>query len=47
VLSLSDWCSVATPVHAVYPSTRHLSPKVVAFYELVRSRLWLGEQPAP
>lgn len=38
---LADWCSAATPVHAVYPSTRHLSPKVIAFYELVRDRLSL------
>lgn len=43
---LRDWCSAATPVHAVYPSTRHLAPKVVAFYELVRDRLSLGEEAA-
>ena len=30
---LPQWCSPETPVHAVYPSTRHLSPKVMAFLE--------------
>lgn len=30
---LPDWCSAETPVHAVYPTTRHLSPKVVRFLE--------------
>lgn len=39
---LPDWCSVATPVHAVYPTTRHLSPKVLAFFEMVRAQLSLG-----
>ncbi|HKE17630.1 MAG TPA: LysR family transcriptional regulator [Kofleriaceae bacterium] len=35
---LRDWCSSETPVHAVYPTARHLSPKVVAFVDLVRER---------
>ncbi|HLV67357.1 MAG TPA: LysR family transcriptional regulator [Polyangiaceae bacterium] len=30
---LPDWCSTDIPVHAVYPSTRQLSPKVKAFLE--------------
>lgn len=40
---LGDWCSAAAPVHAVYPTTRHLSPKVLAFVEMVRARLSLGK----
>lgn len=40
---LPDWCSSATPVHAVYPTTRHLSPKVLAFLEMVRAQLSLSE----
>src|SRR5262249_47280331 len=35
----AKWCSEETPLHAVYPSTRHLSPKVTAFVELLRARL--------
>jgi DNA-binding transcriptional LysR family regulator len=35
---LRDWCSAETPVHAVYPTARHLSPKVVAFVEIMRER---------
>lgn len=35
---LERWCTEETPVHALYPSTRHLSPKVIAFVELVRER---------
>ena len=35
---LQKWCAEETPVHAVYPSARHLSPKVIAFVELVRER---------
>ena len=33
---LADWTSPETPVHAVYPSARHLSQKVSAFVELLR-----------
>jgi DNA-binding transcriptional LysR family regulator len=33
---LTDWSSPETPVHAVYPSARHLSPKVSAFVEVLR-----------
>jgi DNA-binding transcriptional LysR family regulator len=39
---LPDWGSAEAPLHAVYPSARHLSPKVVAFVELVRERLDLS-----
>ncbi len=35
---LRGWVSSATPIHAVYPTARHLSPKVVAFVELMRER---------
>jgi DNA-binding transcriptional LysR family regulator len=35
---LTSWCSAETPVQAVYPSTRHLSPKVTAFVDLLRER---------
>ncbi len=30
---LPAWCSPTTPLQAVYPSTRHLSPKVKAFLD--------------
>jgi DNA-binding transcriptional LysR family regulator len=33
---LPEWCSVDIPVHAVYPSSRHLSPKVVRFIEALQ-----------
>jgi DNA-binding transcriptional LysR family regulator len=36
-----DWCSATMPVHAVYPTARHLSPKVAAFIELLRAQLAL------
>lgn len=36
---LADWCSPATPLHAVYPSTRHLSPKVRAFLDHLREQM--------
>jgi DNA-binding transcriptional LysR family regulator len=35
---LPDWSSPGTPVHAVYPSTRHHSPKVKAFVDFLRER---------
>jgi DNA-binding transcriptional LysR family regulator len=38
---LADWCSAATPVHAVYPTARLLSPKATAFIELMRKRFTL------
>lgn len=36
---LPDWCSPAAPFHAVYPSTRHLSPKVKAFVEHLQTHM--------
>ncbi|MFY0575516.1 LysR substrate-binding domain-containing protein [Cystobacter fuscus] len=35
---LPDWVAAETPVHAVYPSSRHHAPKVMAFVELARER---------
>ncbi len=36
---LPAWCSPAMPLWAVYPSARHLSPKVKAFVEHVREHM--------
>jgi len=36
---LPQWCSPEVPVHAVYASTRHLSPKVRAFLDHLRERM--------
>ena len=36
---LPEWTSPETPTFAVYPSTRHLSPKVKAFLDLLQERL--------
>ena len=36
---LPDWWAPETPVHAVYPSNRHLSPKVRAFLDVLGERL--------
>jgi len=36
---LPGWCSGATALHAVYPSTRHLSPKVKAFLDHVSEQM--------
>lgn len=41
---LPDWHSAGAPVQAIYPTTRHLSPKVLAFVELVREHLSMGER---
>jgi DNA-binding transcriptional LysR family regulator len=38
---LPDWHAAETPVHALYPTARHLSPKVVTFIELLQERLRL------
>jgi DNA-binding transcriptional LysR family regulator len=40
---LPDWCSPSIPLHVVYASTRHLSPKVKAFVDHVRD----GMTPPP
>jgi DNA-binding transcriptional LysR family regulator len=47
---LRDWDVPATPVHVVYPSTRHLSPKVKTFIDHLQDRMtpspWeLGPMP--
>lgn len=39
---LPAWSSAFTPVHALYPTTRHLSPKVLAFLDVIRAGLSLG-----
>jgi DNA-binding transcriptional LysR family regulator len=41
---LKDWSSPETPVHAVYPTARHLSPKVAAFVDLLRKRFSLAAE---
>lgn len=38
---LPEWRSAETPLHAIYPTARHLSPKVVAFIDLVREKISL------
>lgn len=43
---LPEWSSAATPVHALYPTARHLSPKVAAFIDLVRERMTLHADAA-
>lgn len=48
---LSAWCSSEIPLHALYPSTRHLSPSVKAFLDHLRDQMhpppWeRGPQPA-
>lgn len=40
---LPDWQSREIPIHAVYPSTRQLAPKVSAFVEFLRTH----KAPAP
>jgi DNA-binding transcriptional LysR family regulator len=47
---LREWDAPTTPVHAVYPSTRYLSPKVKSFVDHLQARMtpspWeLGEVP--
>jgi DNA-binding transcriptional LysR family regulator len=41
---LPAWGSPGAPVHAVYPSTRHPSPKVLAFVDFLRER-WPAHSP--
>jgi DNA-binding transcriptional LysR family regulator len=36
---LPDWTSPVIPINAVYPSTRHLSPKVKTFLDHLHARL--------
>ncbi len=40
---LGEWCSSETPIHAVYPSTRHLSPTMKAFIDHLQE----GMTPPP
>jgi DNA-binding transcriptional LysR family regulator len=47
---LREWSSPPTPVHVVYPSTRHVSPKVKSFVDHLQERMtpppWeLGPKP--
>lgn len=47
---LRDWTSPSPPMHVVYPSTRHLSPKVKSFIDHIQERMtpppWaLGPMP--
>lgn len=35
---LPGWTSPGTPVHALYPASRHLSPKVSAFLDFLKER---------
>jgi DNA-binding transcriptional LysR family regulator len=36
---LASWNAPSTPVHVVYPSTRHLSPKVKSFVDHLQERM--------
>lgn len=36
---LPEWCTRDVPLHAVYPSTRHLSPKVKAWLDHLREQM--------
>jgi DNA-binding transcriptional LysR family regulator len=36
---LGEWSAPSTPVHVVYPSTRHLSPKVKSFVDHLQARM--------
>jgi len=36
---LPEWCSAEIPLHIIYPSTRHLSPKVKAFTDHLREQM--------
>ncbi|AIY39507.1 Transcriptional regulator [Collimonas arenae] len=40
---LVDWSFAEIPVHALYPTRRHLSPKVVAFVDLLAERIQLHD----
>lgn len=42
---LPRWRSAVAPVQALYPTARHLSPKVAAFLDLVRDRFSLTLPP--
>ncbi len=44
---LGDWCAPEVPMHAVYPSTRHVSPALKAFLDHVQGEMergpWTGK----
>lgn len=42
---LDGWSAREVPVYALYPSARHLSPKVIALLDLLRDRLALTLTP--
>lgn len=42
---LPEWCSVELPVHAVYPTTRHVSPKVIRFIDCLRDHFSRVQEP--
>lgn len=44
--ALVGWSAREIPIFALYPSTRHLAPKVIALLELLRERLALTLSPA-
>lgn len=44
--ALAGWSAREIPIFAMYPSTRHLPPKVSAFLELLRDRLALTLSPS-
>ncbi len=45
---LPDWRPPDVPMQAVYPSTRHLSPKLTSFLDLLRAQLSLATwRPGP
>jgi DNA-binding transcriptional LysR family regulator len=46
VRALQGWSAREVPVYALYPSARHLSPKVLALLDLLRDRLALTLAPA-
>ena len=40
---MQAWCPPPVDVHAVYPSSRYLTPKMRAFIELAQARFSQGE----
>jgi DNA-binding transcriptional LysR family regulator len=36
---LRDWSAPATPIHVVYPSTRHVSPMVKSFIDHLQEQM--------
>lgn len=43
---LPEWTSPGAPVHALYPSTRHRSPKVMAFVDFLHDHWPVSSSPA-